>query len=173
MQRVDNLLGRLTDLLLIISGIMILLMAFAQTYGVVQRYILKAPDSSPYEISVLCLLFCGILAVSGVEKLNQHIMNDIISSRYPARMKVIVIDIVFPLLALIFCVVLTWKSMDNALYALKIGQVTQSSWALPLGLIKLSIPICYILLCLVILNKVIHGIMVSMHDRNKGNTDKS
>ena len=67
---------------------------------------------------------------------------------------------VISLLALVFCSVLTWKSLDNAIYALQIGQVTQSTWALPLAPIKLVIPFGYILLCLVLVVKIIQGIIL-------------
>jgi TRAP-type mannitol/chloroaromatic compound transport system permease small subunit len=104
------------------------------------------------------LLFCGVLAVAGVEKLDQHVRNDLVASRFSPRIKHILLDTIFPFLALIFCAVLTWKSLDNALYALKIGQVSQSPWALPLAPIKMVIPLGYTLLCLVLLGKFIQGI---------------
>ena len=173
LQKVDHWIGRVSHFLLIISGILILLMAFAQTYGVVQRYIFHAPDSFAYELSTLCLLFCGILAVAGVEKLDQHVMNDIISSHFPPSVKAIITGTIFPVLALIFCAVLTWKSMDNALYALKIGQVTQSPWALPLAPIKLAIPVCYILLCIVLISKIIHGIVLMKSGKKRNDTVQS
>jgi TRAP-type mannitol/chloroaromatic compound transport system permease small subunit len=103
-------------------------------------------------------LFCGVLAVAGVERLDRHVRNDLIASRFPERFKVIVIQTIFPLMALIFCVVLTWKSLGNALYALDIGQTTKTSWALPLAPIKFVIPLGYTLLCLVLLSKLCRGI---------------
>ena len=173
MQKVDHWLGHVSHLLLLISGILILLMAFAQTYGAVRRYVFHAPDSAASELSSMFLLFCGVLAVAGVERLDRHVMNDLISSRFPARMKAIVSSTLFPFVALIFCSVLTWKSLDNALYALKIGQVTQSSWALPLAPIKLVIPICFTLLCLVLLSKLIHGIALIKNGKNRDQTVQS
>ena len=167
MRQVDHWLGRVSNWLLLISGIMILLMAFAQTYGVFRRYVFNSPDAAAYELSSMFLLFCGVFAVAGVEKLNRHVMNDIVSAHFPARMKAIVTSTLFPLLALIFCAVLTWKSLDNALYALKIGQVTQSPWALPLAPIKLIIPVCYILLCIVLLSKLLHGIALIKNGKNQ------
>ena len=135
-----------------------MLMAAAQTYGVVMRDAFDNPVSSAYELSMLFLLFSGILAFAGVEWLDQHVKNDILSSRFPQWMNKTIVDTIFPFLALIFCAVLTWKSLDNGLYALKIGQVTQSPWALPLAPIKLCIPLGYSLVCLVLIRKVIHGI---------------
>jgi TRAP-type mannitol/chloroaromatic compound transport system permease small subunit len=157
-QKLDQWLSRIGQFLILVSGLLIMIMSLAQTYGVVKRYIFHSPDPFAYELSTTFLLFCGVLAVAGVEWLGRNVKNDMISSRFPPLMKAIVINTLFPILALVFCVVLTWKSLDNALYALKIGQVTQSTWALPLAPIKLVIPFGYILLCLVLLVKIIQGI---------------
>ena len=148
-------------------------MSLAQTYGVVKRYVFRSPDPLAYEMSTMFLLFCGVLAVAGVEWLGRNVKNDIISSRFPPRMRSIVIGIIFPVLALVFCVVLTWKSLDNALYALKIGQVTQSTWALPLAPIKLVIPFGYILLCLVLVVKIIQGFILSKNPNKSEQSDKA
>jgi len=157
-RKLDHSIGRISHLLMLLSGILILLMAWVESYGVVKRYVFHNPDPAAYEISVMFLLFCGVLAVAGVERLDRHVRNDLVASRFPERVKVIVIQTIFPLMALIFCAVLTWKSLGNALYALDIGQVTKTSWALPLAPIKFIIPLGYTLLCLVLLGKICRGI---------------
>jgi len=158
MQKLDHWLGRASHTLILISGILILLMAWVETYGVIKRYAFNAPDPLAYELSSMFLLFCGVLAVAGVERLDRHVRNDLVASRFPSRVKVIVLSIIFPFLSLIFCGVLTWKSLGNALYALEIGQVSQSPWALPLAPVKLVIPLGYTLLCLVLIRKFVQGI---------------
>jgi TRAP-type mannitol/chloroaromatic compound transport system permease small subunit len=159
-KKLNEWLGGISQFLILVSGLMIMTMSFAQTYGVVKRYVFHAPDPFAYELSTMFLLFCGVLAVAGVEWLDRNVRNDIVSSRFPSTVRVIVINTVFPLLALVFCAVLTWKSLDNAIYALQIGQVTQSTWALPLAPIKLVIPFGYILLCLVLVAKIAKGIVL-------------
>jgi TRAP-type mannitol/chloroaromatic compound transport system permease small subunit len=157
-RKLDYGIGRISHILMLVSGALILLMAWIETYAVVKRYIFHSPDPAAYELSTMFLLFCGVLAVAGVERLDRHVRNDMIASRFPERMKVILLQTIFPLMALVFCVVLTWKSMGNALYALDIGQVSKTSWALPLAPIKFVIPLGYILLCLVLLGKFCRGI---------------
>jgi TRAP-type mannitol/chloroaromatic compound transport system permease small subunit len=157
-RKIDDGIGRISQWLMLGSGILILLMAWIESYGVVKRYIFHNPDPAAYELSTMFLLFCGVLAVAGVERLDRHVRNDLIASRFPERFKIIVIQTIFPLMALIFCVVLTWKSVDNALYALDIGQTTKTSWALPLAPIKFVIPFGYTLLCLVLVSKLCRGI---------------
>jgi TRAP-type mannitol/chloroaromatic compound transport system permease small subunit len=166
MQKLDHWMGRITNSLLLLCGILILIMAWLQTYGVVKRYAFNSPDPLAYELSTMFLLFSGVLAVAGVEKLNQHVRNDLVASRFPARMKAIVISTIFPILALIFCGVLVWKSLDNAIYALQIGQVSQSPWAVPLAPIKLIIPFGYTLLCLVLIGKFIQGVALIRGSKN-------
>ena len=75
---------------------MIMTMSFAQTYGVIKRYVFHAPDPFAYELSTMFLLFGGVLAVAGVEWLDRNVRNDIISSRFPSSVKIIVINMIFP-----------------------------------------------------------------------------
>ncbi len=148
----------ITNALLLLSGILILLMAWLQSYGVVKRYIFNAPDPVAYEISNIFLLFCGVLAVAGIEKLNLNVKNDLISSRFSSRLKLVLFNFIFPVMALFFCSILIWKSLDNALYALQIGQTSQSSWPIPLAPIKFVIPFGYTLLALILVGKFLRGI---------------
>ena len=157
LNKFDGVLEWISQRLLFLSGFLVLVMAFAQTYGMICRKVFNSPSSGAYELSTLFLLLCGIVAVAGVEWLDQMVRNDILSSRFPSRMRIIVVELLFPILGLFFLSILTWKSLGNALYSLEIGQVTQSSWALPLGPIKLTIPVCYILLGLVLISKIIHA----------------
>jgi len=169
-QKLDHWIGRASYGLMLLSGILVLLMAWIETYGVIKRYAFRAPDPAAYEISIMFLLLCGILAVAGVERLDRHVRNDMIASRFPQRMKLILLEIIFPFLALIFCGVLTWKSVGNALYALEIGQVSQTPWALPLAPIKFAIPVCYALLCLVLIGKFCRGIALLKSGKDQSET---
>jgi TRAP-type mannitol/chloroaromatic compound transport system permease small subunit len=157
-RKLDHAIGRASLFLMMVSGIMVLLMAWGESYGVVKRYVFHSPDPFAYELSTMFLLFSGVLAVAGVEWLDRHVRNDMIASRFPRSARNIVLKTIFPLMALIFCAVLTWKSLGNALYALEIGQVSQSPWALPLAPIKFVIPLGYTLLCLVLVGKFVKGI---------------
>ncbi|MBN1190323.1 MAG: TRAP transporter small permease subunit [Dehalococcoidales bacterium] len=148
----------IANLLLLISGILILLIAVFQTYGVFMRYALNSPQAATYEFSAMFLLFCGVLAVAGVEKLRLNVKNDLISSRFPYRFKLILSSTLFPIMAMVFCSLLIWKSWENAVYALQIGQISQSAMALPLGPIKLVVPICYSFLFIVLIGEIVEGI---------------
>lgn len=170
LRKLDHWISGISQHLLLISGILILLMAWVETYAVVKRYVFHSPDPLAYELSTMFLLFCGVLAVAAVEKMDQNVRNDLIASRFPPRVKNIIVNTIFPLLALFFCAVLTWKSLDNALYGLRIGQVSQSPWALPLGPIKLVIPLGYTLLCLVLIGKFCRGVASLKGGKNREQT---
>ncbi|MBN1629266.1 MAG: TRAP transporter small permease subunit, partial [Thermoleophilia bacterium] len=98
-RKIDGWIALISQFLVFISGVLVLLMAFAQTYGVAMRYVFNSPDPAAYELSQLFLLLCGVLSVAGVEKLDQNVRNDIISSRFPPRMHTIIVNTVFPFLA--------------------------------------------------------------------------
>lgn len=157
LRKLDYWVSSLSQHLLLVCGILILLMAFLSTFGVIMRHSAGAEPYS-YEFSSMFLLFGGVLAVAGVEFLDQHVRNDILASRFPRTMKIIVINIISPLLAMTFCTVLIWKSMDNALYALDIGQTSQSTWRIPIAPVKLVIPAGFILLEIILFSKFVKGI---------------
>ena len=167
MQKLDNVLERVCYVLLIISGVVILLMGLAVTFGVVMRYAFHAPEPYTYELSAMFLLLCGLFAFAGVEKLDRNVRNDLISSRYPPRVRVIILNVTFLLMALIFVAVLAWKSLGNASYALQIGQISASPWAVPLAPIKFMIPAAYFLLCLVLIVKIIQGFALLKGRKNQ------
>ena len=152
-----NLLYHVSEVLLLISGILVFVMAWVVTYGVVMRYIFNAPNPYVYEISIMFLLFCGIFAVPAVERMNRHIHNDILVARFSPEVREVFVQLIIPLLALPCCVILTWKGWANAAFALKIGQETQSS-LFPTAPIKFTIPICYGLLSVVVIGKIFNGL---------------
>lgn len=158
MRRLNNIIERISHTLLITCGILTMLMGFAVTYGVFMRYVFRAPEPYTYEISAILLLLVGVLAFAGVEMLDRNVRNDLIFSRFPGLVKSVALNIVFPVLALLVVAIFTWKSMDNALYSLRIGQISASSWAIPLAPIKFVIPVGYTLLCLILIGKLIRGL---------------
>ena len=121
----------------------------------------------------MALLLCGVLAFAGVEILDRHVRNDLIASRFPSKMKVILISTIYPLLALIFCAVLDWKSLGDAIYTLQIGKVSQSTWALPLAPLKFMIPLGYTLLCIVLVGKFCRGIALLKSGKTQEPTEQS
>ena len=69
------------------------------------------------------------------------------------------LNVVGPLLGLVFCSVLTWEGWTVAMYSLEIGERSMSVWAVPLFPVKILIPAGYGLLCLVLVLKIIRGFL--------------
>ena len=158
-QTVDHLIERTSHLFLVLSGILIVVMMFSTSYGVIRRYAFNSPEPYSYEISTMFLLFSFVFAVSAVERLNRHIRVDFISIRLSERVQHVLLNIIAPLIGLYYSVLLTWKSLDAALFSLSIGEISSSIWGVPLFPVKIMVPIGYLLLALVLLTRIYKGIV--------------
>jgi TRAP-type mannitol/chloroaromatic compound transport system permease small subunit len=141
-----------------ISGTLIVLMVFASAYGVIRRYAFNNPEPYSYEVSIIFLLWCFVFAVPELEKRSRHIRVDIITSHLPRIMQGIFLNIIGPVIGLFVCILLAWRGWTTAWYSLRIGEVSSSVWAVPLFPVKIIIPVCYGLLCLVLLIKLYRGV---------------
>lgn len=159
LQKVDRILERVSKLFVVLSGIMILLMAFTATYGVLRRYLFNSPEPYSYELSTMFLLWTFVLAIAHLEKLDGHLRVDFFVVILPERLKLFLLNVISPLLGLVFCSVLTWEGLKVALYSLEIGERSMSVWAVPLFPIKIIIPLGYGLLCIVLVLKIIRGLI--------------
>jgi TRAP-type mannitol/chloroaromatic compound transport system permease small subunit len=143
----------------VLGGALMVLLALASTYGVARRYVFGDPDPHVYELNLIFLLLCFVVAVSGVERLNRHIRVDLIATHMPQGAQVILLNIIGPIVGLFLCAILTWKGWSDAWYAFSIGQVSASAWPVPLSPIKIIIPIGYALLCLVLIARLYRGLV--------------
>ena len=171
--RIAAIIGRISEGLLAASGVMILLMAFAATYGVARRYVLNNPEPYSYEISMMLLLWCFVLSVAALQRHQRHLRGDFILNRLPGSVRFFVNDILSPLLALLCGAVLAWKGWEAAMFSLKIGERSMSSWSEPLFPVKVVIPVGYALLFVVALTQFIRGIhaLIRKSDR-RGDTQR-
>lgn len=154
----DTLIQRLTHIFVVFAGILLISMIFTTVYGVTARYFFHRPEPISYEVSTIFMLWGFLFAISSVEGLNQHIRAEIFIQFAPERIRNILHGFIGPLLALFYCIVLTWKGWDVAMYSLKIGEKSISVWAEPIGPIKLAVPICYGLLTFVVFSNLCRGL---------------
>jgi len=157
-QLINSLLQRITFIFVVIAGGMTVLMIFVTTYGVVARYFFRRPEPLSYEVGTILLLWGFLFAVAFVEWRQEHIRADIFVAFMPESVAHFLHRIVSPILALLYCSVLTWKGWDVAMYSLKIGEKSMSVVAEPLFPIKIMIPICYGLMTFVVLRNLCRGI---------------
>jgi len=157
-QAVDRVIERAGYIALIFSGVLIFIMAWLSTYGVTRRYVLSNPESYSYELSTIFLVACVMLAIAGVQRLGRQIRVDFISIRLSESWQNILLNIIAPILALFYVVLLTWQSWDAAWYSMKIGEVSQSVWREPWWPTKMVVPVGVGLLCLVLIAQLCHGV---------------
>jgi TRAP-type mannitol/chloroaromatic compound transport system permease small subunit len=156
---IDSTLERVGNWGLLSSGILILLMSLLSTYAVARRYIFHNPDSYSYELSTIFLTACVVLAVSGLQRSKRHLRVDFIANYFSPRVQTVLIDIVGPLLALVYVPIITWQSWNNALYSFQIGETSLSVWQEPLFPTKFLIPLCMFWLSLILVAQFVHGIV--------------
>ena len=159
LDKTDRVLERLSKFFAVLSGILVLLMAFTASYGVIRRYLFKSPEPYSYELSTMFLLWTFVLALAYLEKLDGHLRVDFFVVLLPEKLRRFLLNVVGPLFGLVFCSVLTWEGWKVAMYSLEINEKSMSVWAVPLFPVKIVIPIGYGLLCIVLVLKIIRGFL--------------
>ncbi|MBA7607753.1 hypothetical protein ES703_14920 [subsurface metagenome] len=158
MQTLDCAIERASDIALLLSGVLILLMAWLSTYGVARRYVFESPEPYSYEISTIFLVACVVLSIAGVQRLGRHLRVDFVPNRLSKGVQDILLNIVGPIVALFYVVILTWQSWGAAWYSLEIGELSQSSWRELWWPTKMMVPIGSGLLCLVLVAQLCRGV---------------
>jgi len=163
--KADRVIERVSYAFTILSGILIVLMSFIASYGVIRRYVFKSPEPYSYELSMMFLLWTFVLALAYLEKLDGHLRVDFFVALLPKKIRNFFLNVIGPLIGFIFCVVLTYEGWTVAMYSLEIGEKSMSVWAVPLFPVKIVIPIGYGLLCIVLLLKIVQEILRIKEDR--------
>lgn len=157
--KLDRIIEVVSSWGLMASSIVILLMAFLATYGVGRRYILDDPEPYSYEISTIFLVACVLLAISALQRNRRHLRVDFLANFMSLKVQGILMDIVTPVLALVFVSIITWQSWEIFSYSFSIGETSQSAWEEPLWPTKLLVPVCMFWLCLVLIAQLVRGIV--------------
>jgi len=155
LQILSSWLDRVVHFSWYLAGALITLMAFVTGYGVFTRYVLRDPDPYTYEIASILMLACVVFAIAHTQKLGRHLRIDLLDRSLPARLRLILLNVIGPSIGLVFCAVLTWKTWETAWSALETGEVTRGIWVIPTFPIRIIIPIGTGLLCLVLLNQIL------------------
>jgi TRAP-type mannitol/chloroaromatic compound transport system permease small subunit len=158
-KRFDPWIERINQVFVAAAGSLIVIMGFLSTYGAIRRYAFRSPEPVSYEFSCMFLLISFVLAIAAVERQDRLLRCDILLSRFPNTLRNVVLNIIGPIMGMTFFGIITWISFGDALRALEIGQVSRSSWPVPLFPVKLFIPIGYGFLCLVLLVRLVFGLL--------------
>lgn len=164
LNKIDQILERISKFCAVLSGALIVLMAFTASYGVFRRYVFNSPEPYSYELSTMFLLWTFVLAIAHVEKLDGHLRVDFFVVLLPKKIRLFMLNVIGPLFGLLFASVLTWEGWRVAMYSHEIGEKSMSVWAVPLFPVKIIIPFGYGLLCIVLVLKIIRGFL-SLRDK--------
>ena len=158
-KKLDPWIERVNQVFLVFAGSLIVIMGFLSTYGSIRRYAFNSPEPVSYEFSRMFLLISFVLAIAAVERQDRFLRCDILLERFSQSVRNIISNIISPILGLTFFGIVTWVSFGDAWRALQIGQVSLSTWPVPLFPIKLFIPIGYGFLCLILLIRLVLGLL--------------
>ncbi|HJX34306.1 MAG TPA: TRAP transporter small permease subunit, partial [Desulfatiglandales bacterium] len=85
--KADRVIERVSYAFTILSGILIVLMTFIASYGVIRRYVFKSPEPYSYELSMMFLLWTFVLALAYLEKQDGHLRVDFFVALLPKKIK--------------------------------------------------------------------------------------
>lgn len=136
----------------VLAGVLIVVMGLLVFQGVIRRYVFSNPEPYSYELTTYFLLACLLLSSVHVTSLQRHIKVDLFLSRFSERTKAVIINLLSPVIGLVFCGVVTWKSWVIALGSLQGGK--ESTLGVPLFAVQIVVPVATGLVCLVLLSQI-------------------
>ena len=154
----DKIVDVLSKVAITCGGLLLLAMAINVTYGVIARYAFHSPSVYAMEMTKILMIPALVLAVSYVQRYDRHLRVDFLSMRYPEKARLILLEILVPIMALCVGYVLVWKGWDAMMYSYSINETSYSSWAEPMWPVKLAIPIGYAILCIVMVAQLCKGV---------------
>jgi TRAP-type C4-dicarboxylate transport system permease small subunit len=154
----DRVINGVTDYAVLISGLLIAVMAVLTTFGVVMRYAFDNPEPYSYEISVIFLVACILLAIPAVQKEGRNLRVDWIVGRFSKRGQHIFENIVVPVIGLVYVGVVVWRSFVSFHSSLLTDERSQSAVQEPLWPMKLLVVLTMAWLCLVLISQLVRGI---------------
>jgi TRAP-type C4-dicarboxylate transport system permease small subunit len=152
-----RLLDYLSQSSLTLSGIMLLIMVFCSSYGVVRRYFFNSPEPYSYELSIILLIWCFVLSIPALQMQERHLRGDFILNRLPKRAQYMINHIFAPLLGFFCALIITWRSSLQALFSLKINEVSSSAWRESVFPVKIIISIGFGILCIILIYQIYQG----------------
>ncbi len=154
----DKVISVVTDYAVLISGLLIAVMSVLTTFGVVMRYAFDSPEPYSYEINVIFLVACILLAIPAVQKEGRNLRVDWIVGRLSKRGQHIFENIVVPVIAMVFVGVTVWRSWLTFVSSFTTHETSQSAVQEPLWPMKLLVTLTMAWLFLVLISQLVRGI---------------
>jgi C4-dicarboxylate transporter, DctM subunit len=140
-----------------LSGLFILVMGIIITYDVTMRYLFHAPTTWVLEVSIILCLGSVFLAGGYALKEKNHIMVDALTQRFAKRNQIL-LELICLLLTLVYCMVLTWKGAETAIYSFRMGEVSPTVLNIPVVIPRGLLPIGGFLLILELIRQILASV---------------
>lgn len=151
----DKALGRLSDLLGVLAGLALVLMMLHITAEVVARYVFDSPLHGTVEIvSTYYMVAVVFLPLALIERVNGHIIVELLSKHFPQRTQEILIAVV-ALASALFFAAFAWQTWGDALKKFEIGEEALGTVSVTVWPTRFYIPIGCGLLVIVLVHKAI------------------
>jgi TRAP-type C4-dicarboxylate transport system permease small subunit len=163
----ETVLGKITSVCLIAGGMVVFLMAVITTYGATRRYLFHSPDNNAYLFSCVLMVGCVVLSIAHIQFSKRNITVDYVSKYLPRAVRDWVKNVGGPVLGLIFCITLVWKSWDEAWFAMRSGEHTLTLFAIPTYPMRFSVVFGAGLLCLVLVVQMLSFLVPRLRRTNE------
>ncbi len=150
-----TILDRAADLLALIAGAILILMMLHITADVACRYLFAMPFHDTVEIvSTYYIVAIVFLPLALVERLNAHIVVELVTQHLPRRVQEILIACV-ALASASYFGAFTWRTGQDALQKYAVGEVTLGTTAITVWPTRFYLPIGCGLIALLLIYKAI------------------
>jgi TRAP-type C4-dicarboxylate transport system permease small subunit len=146
----DSVLVRITWVMRVASGLVIVAMMAATVYDVVMRYAFSAPTEWALILSAAGVLAATFLAIPHLAAIHGHIDMDLVYRRLSSRGQAIA-DVVSGLATLAFAAAMAWLGYRAALTAYVGGLVTSGNFSIPIWTLYATVYVGGLGLLLVVL----------------------
>lgn len=151
----DKVLGRISDVFGILAGVALVLMMLHITAEVIARYVFDSPLHGTVEIvSTYYMVAVVFLPLALIERVNGHIIVELVSKHLPERSQEILIGVV-SLVSAAFFLAFAWQTWGDALSKYEIGEQALGTVAVTVWPTRFYIPFGCALLAVVFIHKAV------------------
>jgi TRAP-type C4-dicarboxylate transport system permease small subunit len=130
------------------------------------------PTAVVYEIIMMLMVMCVVLAIPSVEKYGRNIRMTLIIDHTPQRFRYFFSNIISPAFGLVYCYILISRGFVAGLNSISISETTGSSWDVPIYWLKIIVPVAFCLLFIVLAAELINGIIQISKKKTVTNQNK-
>ncbi len=147
-KRYINTLDKVTEYAGKAFSFLILIILSLQAMEAILRFIFKSPTIWSWEVALLLYGAHFIMGAAWLMSTDSHVKTDILFIKLSKKRQALITMILYPIIFFPFAFIMTWKSINHALFSTLIQETTYTQWAAPLYPLKIVIAIAFILILL-------------------------